>query len=435
MLREGFRLRLLNLMPGVLLLCTLSLPGFAAVTEVDRIVAVVNDDIVASSELDFEIDKLLVQIAQRGSRPPSRSSIERQVLERLVLKKLQLAAAAQVGITVTEDVLAQAVGNIARSNNMRVSELQAALEQEGMNFNQFREGIREQILIQRLQEQEILQRIRVSEQEVDAYLARDKSGQGDRSEYRLFHILVSTPAEASPEQMESARSKAERMVERLRGGADFQVMALTESDGRQALEGGDLGWRPVDQIPTLFIDTVVTMERGEISDPIKSPSGYHIIKLDDFKGGEQFIVTQTEARHILITTNEVTSEADAKNRLAQLKSRIDGGDDFETLARSHSDDKSSAIKGGYLGWITPGDLLPAFEEAMNRLQPGETSEPFRTDFGWHIVQVLERRDYDSTQELKRQEARLAIRQRKLSEEGEIYLRQLRDEAFVEVRLD
>ena len=409
--------------------------AFSAVTDVDRIVAVVNDDVIVRSELDYEIDKLIGQILQRNSRAPTRESIERQVLDRLVLKKLQLVAAAAAGITVTEDVLAQAIGNIAKSNNMRVSDLRRTLEQEGISFNVFRRGIREQIMIQQLQDQEILQRIRVTEQEVDAYLSRQKSNKSGRSEYHLLHILIATPEEASTEQLEAAREQAENLVARIRGGADFQVTALTESDGQQALEGGDLGWRPADQIPTLFIETVRNMELGAVSDPIKSPSGYHIIKLEDLKGGKQVIITQTRARHILISTNEVTSEAVARTRLLQLKSRIESGEDFEVLARSHSDDKSSAIKGGNLGWITPGDLLPKMEEEMNLLSPGEISPPFRTDFGWHIVQVLERREYDSTEELKRQEARLAVRKRKLAEEGELYLRRLRDEAFIEIRLD
>ena len=421
---------------GLALLTGLQVPAaVAAVTDVDRIVAVVNDDIVARSELDFEIDKLINQILERNARAPSRESIERQVLDRLILKKLQLIAAEQAGITVTEDVLAQAIGNIAKSNNMRISDLRSALEQQGVSFNRFRENVREQMLIQQLQDQEILKRIRVTDQEVDAYLSSETANKDGKSEYRILHILIATPEDASAEELEQAQKRADAIVARVRGGADFQVIALTESDGQQALEGGDLGWRPLDQIPTLFVDTVTKMARGDVSDPIKSPSGYHIIKLDDIKGGKTFIVTQTNARHILITTSEVTSEAAAKSRLSQLKSRIDSGEDFEALARSHSDDKSSAIKGGNLGWISPGDLLPAFEEAMGALSPGETSAPFRTDFGWHIVQVLDRRDYDSTQEMKRQEARIAIRQRKLAEEGEVYLRRLRDEAFVEIRLD
>ena len=421
---------------GLALMTGIPVPAAtAAVSDIDRIVAVVNDDVIVRSELDYEIDSLVDRILERDSQAPSREAIERQVLDRLILKKLQLIAATQAGITVTEDVLAQAVGNIAKSNNMRISDLRRTLEQQGVSLNAFRRSIREQIMIQQLQDQEILKRIRVTEQEVDAYLSRQNSSDAARSEYHLLHILVASPEEASPEQLETAREKAEAIVARVRGGADFQVTALTESDGRQALEGGDLGWRPADQIPTLFIQTVTGMERGAVSDPVKSPSGYHIIKLVDFKGGEKVIITQTKARHILISTNEVTSEEVAKTRLSQLKSRIESGEDFEVLARSNSEDKSSAIKGGNLGWITPGDLLPEFEEEMNLLAPNEISAPFQTDFGWHIVQVLERRNYDSTEELQRQKARLAIRKRKLAEEGELYLRRLKDEAFIEIRLD
>ncbi|MEW7983923.1 MAG: molecular chaperone SurA [gamma proteobacterium symbiont of Phacoides pectinatus] len=407
----------------------------ADVQSLDRIIAIVNDDVVVASELDGELAGIVAQLRQTGARIPPREVLERQLLERLILNKLQMAAAAAAGITVTEETLAQAVNNIARKNGLGLSQFRQALEQNGIDFRQFREGIREQITIQRLRDQQIKRRIRVTDREIEAFLARASSGLDSRSDYHLLHILVSTPEAASPEQTGDARDKARRLVGEIRQGADFRALAIAESDSRQALEGGDLGWLPANQLPTLFTDIVRNMERGQVSDPIRTPSGYHIILLEDYRGGERVIITQTHARHILIRSNEIISEDDARIRLQQLKSRIESGDDFATLARSHSDDKTSAINGGDLGWITPGDMLPSFEEEMDQLAPGQISAPFRTDFGWHIVQVMERRQHDSTQEVERSEAYKAIQKRKLSEETELYLRRLRDEAYVELRLD
>ncbi|WP_428608546.1 peptidylprolyl isomerase [Sedimenticola sp.] len=405
------------------------------VQPVDEIIAVVNDDIVVRSELDSEIMKIVAQLRQQGQRLPPKAVIERQVLGRLILKKLQLEAAARAGINVGEDIVAQALNNIARNNNLSLSEFRRTLEEGGISFRNFRQNIKEEITLKKLLDQEVRRRIRVSDQEVEAYIARQADSTGERSAYHLQHILIATPEAASPEQMESARQQAESIVNKLRDGAEFADVAITESDGRQALEGGDLGWRPANQLPTIFVDLVVNMERGEISDPIRTASGFHIIRLADFKGGERKIVTQSHVRHILISTNEVTSNNDARTRLAQLRLRILGGDDFAALARSHSDDKSSAIKGGDLGWVTPGALLPRFEEEVAKLSPGEMSQPFRTEYGWHLAQLLERRKHDSTTEVKKAEARKAISNRKTAEESELYLRRLKDEAFIDIRLD
>jgi len=415
----------ISLLPGI---------GQAQVVPLDQIVAVVDEDVVVRSELDAEMNKIITRIRQSGSRIPSRDVLEPQVLERLVMKKLSLAAATRSGVSVSEDILAQAIGNIARNGGVTLSELRATLEQEGISFRGFRESIREQIIIQQLMDKEVRQRIRVTDREIKAYLAQLGASAEGRSEYHLRHILIATPEGASPEQLRQARDKAEMLVQKLRQGLDFPTAALTESDSQQALSGGDLGWRPTGQLPTLFADQVGGMERGEISDPIHSSSGYHIIMVEDYKGGERHVINQTHVRHILVKTNEVTSDEDAITRLEQLKQRIDGGDDFADLARSHSDDTGSAIEGGDLGWVTPGDLLPLFEEEMNRLAIDQVSTPFNTDFGWHIVQVLGRREYDSTQEVQRAEARDKIRERKFEEESELYLRRLRDEAYVITRL-
>ena len=419
---------------GILCIIAAGMAPAEEIKEMDGIVAIINDDVVVRSELEGEIAQLVAQLQQKGTRLPPHSVFERQVLERLILKKLQLAAAKRAGVVVNDSILDLAVKNIATENGMSVTEFREVLESESISFRAFREDIREQITISRLREQVVIRQIEVTEQELAAYLAKKSTQLGKRSDYHVFHILIATPEAASPEQIESARKKATRLVEKIRAGENFKETAMAESDGRQALEGGDLGWRNAAQLPTLFSDMLASMERGQISDPIRNSSGYHIIMLDDYTGGERQMVTQTHARHILIRTNEITSDDDASNRLDQLRQRIEGGDDFGALARSHSDDKGSAIKGGDLGWTNPGDLVPKFEEAMNILETGQISSPFQTQFGWHIVQVLEKRQHDNTEEVQKTKARNAIRERKAAEEGELYLRRLRDEAYVEIHL-
>jgi len=435
MTRQTFSNRLGQMLLGLIIALGSPIAAQSQQVEpVDEIVAVVNDDIIVRSELDSEIIKIVTQLRQQGQRLPSQSIIEKQVLGRLILKKLQLEAAARAGINVSEDIVAQAINNIAKRNNLSLSEFRQTLAESGLSFRSFRKNIKEEITLQQLLDQEVRRRIRVTDQEVETYLARQAGTLGTRSAYHLQHILIATPEAASPDQIESARQQAESIVQSLRDGADFADMALNKSDGRQALEGGDLGWRPADQLPTIFADLVINMERGEISEPIRTASGFHIIKLKDYKGGDRKIVTQSHVRHILISTNEITSNADARTRLEQLRLRILGGDDFAALARSHSDDKSSAIKGGDLGWITPGALLPRFEEEIAKLSPGELTQPFRTEFGWHLAQLLERRQHDSTTEVQKAEARKAISDRKAAEESELYLRRLRDEAFIDIRI-
>jgi peptidyl-prolyl cis-trans isomerase SurA len=275
----------------------------------------------------------------------------------------------------------------------------------------------------------------VSEAEINNFLATQKKQGNQDIEYHLAHILITVPEAASPEQVQAAKAKANEILQQLEDGADFQKTATAYSDGQQALEGGDLGWRKLRQVPTLFADIISEMQVGEISDLLRSPSGYHLVKLLDRRGEEQQLVTQTHARHILVHTDELTEDQEVKRRLSQLRQRALQGDDFAELAQAHSDDKGSALRGGNLGWVNPGQMIPQFEEVMDSLAPGEISEPFTTQFGWHIVQVLERREQNMTEEFNRNKARMEIRQRKIEEEMENWLRQLRDEAYVELRLD
>jgi len=421
---------------ALLLLALLFPPAAAvgAVEELDSIVAVVNNDVVVRSELEHQVALVIPEIQGRGTSLPPRADLERQVLERLILKRLQLQRAEALGITVDDAMLTEAVTNIAARNGMTLEELEATLEAGGVRYDDFAADTRLELLTTRLQAQEVIKNIQVTDQEVQRFLAREASRLIERTEVHLGHILIAVPEGAPTATVEKAKAAGEDLLRRLRAGADFAQLAVQFSDGRQALEGGDLGWFPISQVPSLAETVARELDKGEVSELLRSPSGFHLIKLVDFKGSEPKILTQTQARHILIRTNEIVSDDDARIRLDQLRIRILGGDDFATLARSHSDDTGSALKGGDLGWLNPGDTVSEFEKAMAELAPGEVSEAFKTQFGWHIVQVLERRTQDTTDEIMRVKAREAIRERKAEEAIELWLRELRDQAYVEIRL-
>ena len=424
---------------GALLACLLigAAPASsqAPIQELDAIVAVVNDDVVVRSELDTEIDLILPQMQQAGTATPPRHQLEKQVLDRLILKRLQAQRARDLGIQVEEATLNEALTNIAQRNGLNLEELQATLEAGGIRFADFREDTRSQIVTTRLQNQEVVNKIQVTDQEIDRFLERESSRLVEREQVRLQHILIALPENPTTAQVQAAEAKAARLVARLRGGEDFAKVAAAESDGRNALQGGDLGWFEMGAVPSLVSELAFTMAEGEISDPLTSSSGYHIIKLTEIKAATPADVVQTNARHILIRTNELISDDDAKRRLEQLRMRIVGGEDFASLARANSDDTGSALKGGDLGWVNPGDTVPDFEEAMNAQPPNGVSEPFQSPFGWHIVQVIERRNQDKEGEFMRLKAREALQRRKAEEATEEWLRQLRDEAYVEIRLD
>ncbi|WP_328984451.1 peptidylprolyl isomerase [Thiorhodovibrio winogradskyi] len=407
----------------------------ATIQPLDGIVAVVNDDVIVQSELENEIQLLLPQLQQSGGAIPPRAKLEQQVLERLILKRLQIQRAKQLGIEIDDATLTQAMENIAARNGMALDELQLTLESGGVNFKDFREDTRMQILTSRLQAQEVARDIRVSEPEIDRFLETESDSLLERREVRLRHILVALPDEATPTDISAAEQKAQSLLKRLRAGEDFGRIAAANSDGRNAAEGGDLGWFAMADVPNLAAGPARQLDKGEVSAPIRSPSGFHLIKVSDIKGDDPKPISQTHARHILIRTNELVSDADAKRRLSQLRTRIIGGDSFETLARANSDDTGSALKGGDLGWISPGDTVPEFEKTMNSLAANDISQPFQSSFGWHIVQVLERRNQDTREDLMRMKAVEAIRARKAEDATETWLQRLRDEAFVEIRLE
>lgn len=416
------------LLPCILLLAS---PGAAAF---DRIVAVVNDDVIVESELERTMRSVVSQLRERGTRLPPPPVLERQVLERLVLERLQLQLAERTGVAVEDSVLNEAVRSIAERNGLTVGQFREVLERDGFDFAAFREDIREKLTLEQLRRRQVDNRITVSDREIETFMATLARQSGVEGEYRLGHILVAVPEAAAPDQVEAARERAGEILADLEAGADFAETAVAASDGQQALEGGDLGWRPGTELPTLFADVVPRLERGELSEVLRSPSGFHIVKLLDVRYGDQHIVRQTHARHILVRPDELTSAAEARQRLRQLRERIQGGENFAELARAHSQDRGSAVRGGDLGWVSPGDVVPEFEEVMNGLPEGAVSRPFRSPFGWHIVQVLDRRDHDSTSEVQRARAREILRERKLDEEVEAWLRRLRDEAYIEYRL-
>lgn len=413
----------------------LSSVSLAATRPLDRIVAVVNNDVVMESELQERVRTLRSQIRESGEQVPPTSMLEQQVLEQLVMIKLQMQLAKNTGIQVDDEALNNAINEIAANNQLSLNQFRQILEQDGYDYETFRENIRQEMIISRLRQRQVDNRINVTDVEIDNYLATQKVQGSGEQEYRLSHILIALPEGISEADKAERRLVAEQIISELEAGRNFAELAADISDGQQAPEGGDLGWRKKSQLPTLFSEPVANMEKGDISGIIENPSGFHIIELTDVRSGDKQFVTQTKARHILIRPDELNPEESIRARLEQLRQRIEGGDDFAELARSHSQDKVSAVDGGNLGWVSPGALVNEFEQVMNDLQIGEVSAPFKTNFGWHIVQVLDRREHDSTDELRRAQAREAIHKRKVEEAGQNWLREMRDEAYVEFRLN
>ena len=406
----------------------------ATLEELDSIVAVVNKDVIVRSELEREIVLALPEMREKGAEMPARAELERKVLERMIEKRLQMQEAQRVGIKVEDGALTQAMEGIAQRNNLTLEELQTALGASGIRFEDFREDTRAQMIMSQLQAREVIKNITVTDPEIKRFLARESDSLIERTDVRLSHILVAVPETASGEEQEQARKKAQAIVAKLRAGADFGQLARAESQGQQTQEGGDLGWFTMADVPSLAQEVSRSLAKGEVSNPLRSPSGFHIIQVTDIKGSGPAVISQTKARHILIRTNEVVSDDDARIRLEQLRMRLVGGDDFANLARANSDDTGSALKGGDLGWLSPGDTVPQFEAAMSELAPNQISQPFKSSFGWHIVQVNERRSQDTTEELMQLKAKQKLRERKADEAVKQWLRRLRDEAYIEDRL-
>ena len=423
---------------SVLFLLLLPSPAPAqAPSLVDRIVAEVNKEVITFSELNAAVASAERQLRRQGTAIPSRAVLERQILERLVLDKAQLQKARDTGIRVDDLQVDRAVQRIAENNKMTLADFRSTLERDNVPFDAWRQDLRDQILLSRLREREVEDKIQVNDSEIDLFLEELKANPA-RSEYNVSHILVRVPEGVSPERIEEARARAQKALAEAREGGDFAQVTANYSDAPDALEGGNLGWRAHERLPELFAAALEKMKPGEVTEPLRSAAGFHLVKLNERRdgGASAAPVTQTRARHILVRTSEVVSENEARRRLADLRDRIvNGKADFAELAKVHSDDTGSAARGGELDWIYPGDTVPDFERALQELQPGEISQPVKTPFGYHLIQVLERRASDVSQERRRLEARKVLRERKSEDAYQEWLRQLRDQAYVELRLE
>lgn len=407
----------------------------ADVVKMDRIVAVVDQTVITEQELESRITSLSAQLRKQGTELPEEGILRKQILERLISDALQLQYAAQTGIKVDDIQLDKTIERIAEQNKMTIREFHDALNQDGISIRKFRADIRNEIIIARLREREVESRVNVSESEIDNYLTTQASSNQNQDEYDISHILIRVPEDAAPEDVQKAKTKVDEALVALDAGTNFAKVSASFSDAPNALEGGNIGWKSGSQVPTLFLDALKTMQKGDVSTALRSPNGFHILKVNDKRGGSSpLIIEQTHARHILIKLSEIMSEKDAKQKIDGIKERLDNGEKFEVLARQFSED-GTASNGGDLGWVNPGDTVPQFEKAMNTLKQDEISEPVLSPFGWHVIQVIERRKQDMSKEAARLKARQEIRTRKADEAYQDWVRELRDRAFVELRLE
>jgi len=431
--------RLIQALCAAALLTAVCAPAAQAqsnkVETLDRIVAIVNDEVITKYEMEDQKRLVISQLKRQGTELPANDVLEKQLLERLINERAQLQWAKDSGIRIDDGQVERAIGRIAEDNKLTQAQFLAMLKQDNIPYSKFREDLRSEMMLARVREREVDNKIAVSEAEIDNYLATQATQTGNQQEYRISHILVLLPEQASADQIAARRSRAEDALKQLKEGKDFAQVAAGYSDASDALQGGNLGWRAHGRLPTVFAEAVPKLKIGETSEILKSANGFHIVKLLEQRStGGKTVVDQTRARHILIKVNEVVSEADAKARIDRIKDRLDRGAKFDELAKLNSEDLSAA-KGGDLGWLSPGATVAEFEAAMSKLPIDGISEPVRTPFGWHLIQVTDRRKEDITAEKSREAARAAIRARKSEESYQDWLRQLRDRAYVEYRLD
>jgi peptidyl-prolyl cis-trans isomerase SurA len=400
----------------------------------DGIAAVVNDGVVLKSELQIELQRIVQRLEQQGTPVPPMRQLVPQVLERLVVQRIQLQRADRVGINISDETLNVALANVAERNGVSLGELPNLLASEGIDYGVYREELRNQIAAEQLMQRDVMSRINASDREIQEYMERQKDKQFYEEEFKLSQILIATSATSNAEELAAAETKARDLLGRAQSGESFAELAVAYSDGQKALEGGDLGWRKGNELPTVFADTVPAMQAGQIAGPVRSNSGFHLVRLDDRRGAEPIMENQVKVRHILVTTNEVLDDDAASEKLGEIRRQILAGDDFATVAKAVSEDPGSAIEGGDMGWMNPRGFVPEFAAKCETMPLGELSEPFKTQFGWHILEVLDRRIQDTTEEVRRQQAVMAIRNSKLGEETELWTRRLRDQAYVEYRL-
>jgi peptidyl-prolyl cis-trans isomerase SurA len=400
----------------------------------DRVAAVVNEGVVLQSELDEQVTMITRRLEKQQTQLPPANVLRQQILERLVIQEVQLQRAERAGIKVPDEVLNESLKDVAARNNMTLDQLPRALEAQGINYAAYRDSIRKEMTIQMLRQRDVLARIIVTPREIDHYLEKQQESR-ENSEFNVSHILLSLPEAASPGQLEEVQQRATDIVQRAREGEDFAQLAVSYSNSQTALEGGQLGWRKSAQLPTFIAELVSGMQTGQVSDPVRTPSGFHIIRLNDQRGAEeQVMINQVHVRHILMRTNELQDDETVRQKLTKLRERILAGEDFAGLAATTSEDTTSAAEGGDLDWQGPKTFVPDFERVIDGLEENEISEPFKTQYGWHIAQLLGRRVHDNTDEVRRQHAFNTLRESKADEETELWLRRLRDEAFIEYKM-
>ena len=421
------------LMLGALLIGSVA---HAEVRSIDKVAAIVDNDVVMQSQLDQRIREVQQTIAKRGQGVPPPSALQSQVLDRLILENLQLQIGERSGIRITDEELNQAIGTIAQRNQMSVEQFKAALTHDGLSYQSAREQVRREMIISRVRQRRVAERIQVSDQEVKNFLASDMAKAQFSEEFHLANILIPTPDSASSDQIQAAATKAKDVYGKLQQGADFGQLAIASSASESALEGGDMGWRKAAQLPPPFGDMLGTMRAGEVTPPARTPGGFIILKLLEKRGGEGQTQMRDEVhvRHILIKPSEIRTEAETKLLAQKIYDRIKNGEDFAELAKSFSEDPGSALNGGDMNWVDPNSLVPEFREVMAETPQGELSKPFKTAYGWHVLEVLGRRATDSTNQAREQQALSVLRNRKYDEELQTWLRQIRDEAYVEIKV-
>ena len=397
----------------------------------DGIAAVVNDGVVLTSELDQELDGVRANIRAQGLRSPPAAVLESQVLERLVLREIQLQRAQRMGIEISDEQVNRALDYVARQNDVQLSDLPGVLAEQGLEYPLYREELRAQIVLDTLRQRDVVSRVYLNPREVDDFLRSAESGEGANREYQVSHILIGTPLDATSQQREAARERAQKVRQRVLDGENFAELAIAYSEAQNALQGGSLGWRKRNALPTAFVAHVTQLEPGGVAELITTGSGVHVVRLDEMRGGEAIIQEQWELRHMLLQPNEIRDDDSTRAEIAELREQILGGESFGALARAYSADPGSAGEGGMLGWVSPDDLDPAFAAGVAELEGEEISEPIRSSFGWHIAQRSGTRMQDVSEDVRRQRAALALRDRKVQEETQLWLQRLRAEAFVE----
>lgn len=407
----------------------------SGVIPLDSIVAVVNDGVVLRSELESQVTAIVDRLKESDQPLPPAEVIEEQILERLIVNQLQLQRAERMGIRISDEMLNNALADVARRNDIDFEQLPEVMSAQGLSYSTYRQDMREQLVMDQLRQVEVFRRISVTDRELEQCLARTADSFGANAEFNLSHILIGVSGAATAEEFRKAQERADQIYAQLKNGADFQAIAIANSDSETSLEGGALGWRSGTQIPTLFIEAVKKMADGDVSEPIRSGSGYNVIRLNETRGVTgRSEIQQTKVRHILIAPNEILDESAAKQKLDDIRARIVAGEDFSDLAKLNSDDPGSGNLGGDLGWTEPGIFVPEFTEVVEKLEENELSEVFRSRFGWHVMEVVGRRIYDNTAEVKRNECATSLRNARVGEETELWLRRMRDEAFVDKRI-